>query len=306
MNIPKRHHYLAQWYLKNFTDKEGYFWIFDRKKNEYRKQTPKNIALQINYYTFLDKDGKKNVEIENFFSIIEGKTKPIVTKINSRTPINLNEKIILATFISYQKMRVPDFEKKYNESYEKMLKKFNELITSSKEKATLFIKRYEKATGKKANITPEKLIDFIQGDRYYVKVPRGRSLQAMLNIGKDLISFFLNMDWVFLQSPKKSSFVTSDNPVILVPPGNYDPNSFDGVGIITPGAKNIIPLSQRTCLVMADYGQRILWRVANQKEVRVINLFLAINSNRLLIARDKPLLKRIVKIIKAKETPRRH
>ncbi|MFH1562272.1 MAG: hypothetical protein ABIF11_02465 [Nitrospirota bacterium] len=85
---------------------------------------------------------------------------------------------------------------------------------------------------------------------------------------------------------------------MLVPPKDYNPESFWGVGIITLGAKKIIPLSKRTCLVMADYGGGISIKEIDRKGVTSINLTTAINSDRFLIARDKPLLEKIVKLTK--------
>jgi hypothetical protein len=298
MNIPKRHHYLPQFYLKNFTDDNGLLWVFDREKNEYRQQLPKDTAIKGYYYAFKGKDGRKHTEIENFFSVIEGKTKPILIKLDKKESINTEEKEILAIFISFLKTRVPHFEKLTNESSEKIMKQMNRLMFSSEERVAAMIDRYEKETGKKIKIDPKELIDFIQGDRYDIKFPREHSIESMLLLGQDLIGYFLQMDWFFLWAPKNSSFITSDNPFLLLPPSDYNPKSFYGVGILTPGAKKIIPLTSHTCLIMGDHGGRMIGRIADPKAIRAINLYSAINSDRFLIARAKLLLERIVQITK--------
>ncbi len=296
MNKPKRHHYLPEFYLKKFADMDGMVWVFDREAKEYRKQLVKDTAIQGSYYTFRGSDGKKHIEIEECFSVIEGKTKPILDKLDRREQINEEEKEILAIFISFQKTRVPEFEKLINESSEKMMKKMNQLIFSSEDRVAAMIQHYETGTGEKTKLQPKELIDFIQKDRYIVKVPREHSLQAMLQQGQAFITYFLQMDWVFVWAPRKSAFITSDNPFSLTSPSNYDPNGFYGVGITTPGAKKIIPLTMRTCLIMGDRGGKVLGRMADPRTIRTINLNSAVNSDRFLIARAKPLLERLVQI----------
>ncbi len=67
MSKSQRHHYLPQFYLKNFTDVKGLLWVFDRDAKEYRQQTPKNIAVQRDYYAVKDEQGEKNFKIEEYF-----------------------------------------------------------------------------------------------------------------------------------------------------------------------------------------------------------------------------------------------
>lgn len=296
MNIPKRHHYLPQFYLRNFTDNKGLLWVFDRGTNEYRQQHPVNTALQNDYYTFRDKDEQKHAEIEELFSSIEGKAKPVIDKLDRGNIITLEEKEILASFISFQKTRVPDFEKTINELSEKGMKKIVQMNLSSKEGAESFIKKYKKDTGKK--IEMEKLIDVARNNEYSIEFQREWSLPMILSIGKELSKYFVNMDWVFLQAPQNSSFITCDSPFSLVPPDNHNSQSLYGFGLTTPGTKKQIPLSPKTCLVMLDYGHKILSKKIDRALIRIINSITARNSDRFVIAKDEALLKRIVEITK--------
>jgi ATP-dependent exoDNAse (exonuclease V) alpha subunit len=294
MSIPQGHHYLPQFYLRNFC-KNNLLRIYDRELNQYRNQTPKHLALINDYYTIEGPQGEKNTEIEKYFSLLESKTKPILDKIDNDTVLVEEEKEILATFIAFLKTRVPDFEKTINEFTEKSADKINKLLFSSKASAAAFLKDYEEKTGEKLNVSPDGLVEFVQSGEYSLEQKnRGYTLSMMLDVAKRGIKFFLNMDWLFLQAPSKTSFITSDNPFTLIPPTNH--NHFYGVGILTPGAKKIIPLTQKTCLVMFDYGQRVGRSEATQNTVRTINLSIASQCDRMIIARDEPLLRRVVKL----------
>lgn len=297
MSEPKRQHYLPQFYLKNFC-RDGLLWVYDRETNEYKQQTPLNTALQNQYYTALTPDSKKTTEIEKFLSVIENLAKPVITKIDSKKPISPQEKEALATFISFLKTRVPDYGKSVNEMFEKTMKKINLLMFSSEKQTAEVIKKYEEDTGQKIGLSPKSLMDFVQGDRYKLGISKEWRLEMMMSLGAELIRYFLNMDWLFLEAPTKSSFITSDNPFVLVPPKDYDPKGFYGVGIITKGAKKVIPLSSKTCLIMGDYGQKMIGGSISSENARHINLNIASHCDRFIIGKDRALLERLVKITK--------
>ena len=300
MSEPKRHHYLPKFYLDFFCS-DGLLWVYDQKRKEYRQQTSKNTAVQNQYYSAFGPDGKKHIKVEQFLSVIESLAKPVMVKINDKRDISFQDKEALAIFISFLKVRVPNFEKAINEMTEKIIKKQNEFMFSSEENTAIVLKNIEEKTGKNLDVSPKDFMEFVLSGQYDMEFSREHSLETMLSLGEDLIKFFLSMDWIFLYAQDKTSFITSDNPFVLVPPDNYSPKGFYGVGLITPGARKVIPLTQRTCLVMGDYGQRVIRRIITSEDVRKVNLNIAVGCDSLLIARDKPLLEKLVKMTKINE-----
>ncbi len=300
MSEPKRHHYLPEFYLDLFC-RNGLLWVYDRKRKEYRQQTSKNTAVQNQYYSAFGPDDKKHTRVEQFLSVIEGLAKPVIVKISNEETISPQDKEVLAVFVSFLKVRVPDFEKTINEMTEKRLKIQHEFMFSSEENTAIVLKNLEVKTGKKIDVSPKDFMEFVLSGQYDIKFSREYSLEIMLSFGADLIRFFLNMDWVFLYAPDKSSFVTSDNPFALVPPDDYNPKGPYGFGLITLGARKVVPLTQRTCLVMCDYGQRVIKSAIKSEEVRNINLNITVACDNLLIAKDKPLLEKLVKMTKINE-----
>lgn len=292
MNNPKRHHYLPQFYLKNFC-KNGFLWVYDRHNNEYRQQTPINTALKKKYYTTTGPDGRSHNEIEAVLANIEGETKHIIEKINEKKSIDLEEKCILAIFIAFLYVRVPEFEMEINELTEKFLKRYNKSIIPNEKKAENIIKQFAK-TKDQENLSPKKMLDFVKNENYDIKVPREHSLRLMYFLAREFPIIFIQMDWQFWYSSKSSLFITSDNPFIVISPQNY--NGPYGIG--TKGAKKLIPLNQKICLVMCDKGDKMINRKLSSKEVRSINCLIAMECDRFLISQDKSLLGSLVKISK--------
>src|ERR1700677_4277820 len=111
---PKRHHFLPKSYLDGFA-RDGFVWLYDRRKNEYRRQQPLNTAVIGNYYVFENKEGEKDYSLESYFSKIEGSAKSTIKKLEAKEEISPEERLYLAHFIALLMVRSPKFDREVNE-----------------------------------------------------------------------------------------------------------------------------------------------------------------------------------------------
>ncbi|MBI1930690.1 DUF4238 domain-containing protein [Candidatus Poribacteria bacterium] len=296
MSTPKRHHYLPRFYLGGFCTNDG-FCVYDRENMQYRPQTPVNTALQTHYYSVEGVEGLGRTDIEtSVLSEIDGLTKPIIEKLNAGEALTVNEKEELSIFIGLLMTRVPRFEEWTNTNAKRVSQAMMDTIFCNVERAQSFMNQRERNTGEKPTVSAQELVDFYRSGEYEIEIPRSISLTMMLANGMDLAHYFKQMDWKFLHAPNSTSFITTDVPVVLVPPADYNPNNIyeAAVGIITPGARKIVTLSQSTCLVMYDHGQLAEHHNITAQSTQNINVILAKNSDRLLIGRDEPLVRSVV------------
>jgi len=285
---------LPIFYLKGFC-RDGKLCVFDKKENRYNSQSPINTAVIKNYYTILDKSGKESADIEtNFFAWLEGLTKPILDKVEGNNPLSDNERYILSVFVSFLLVRVPSFEEQSDDFVGSIAKKM------------LLIQRdidmQKKSENSKENGSDLNLA--IEDDNFYrlldegkiaINLNKNHRLKWMLESGNYAAKYLFQMDWMFLHAPKRSSFITSDNPFILIPPAKSKKHFlFRNVGIATPGALKCIPLCKNVCILIGQTGNRISHILLTQEQVRNFNLLVARSFRRFLIARDKILLKSIV------------
>lgn len=295
MSTPKRHHYLPQFYLEGFCRNE-LLWVYDRENKEIRQQTPVNTAVQKYYYSFEDDEGERDADVEGLLSLIETYTKPIIYKLNKRELIDNSEKETLSIFVGFLYGRVPRFERNYNDNKERILRHLNKVIFANEQVTEQTIKRYERDTGKKIDISAKELSEFaLDDDRYTIEIHRNESLKMMLNLCKKLPIYFIQMDWLFLFAPKNASFITTDDPFILTPPQRLPDNT--PYGIATKGTQKHVPLSQHVCLVMFDRGDKIDTREATRDEVRGINRNSTSKCDRFVIGRDKALVSSLIKSV---------
>lgn len=111
--IPRRHHYVPQFYLHNFTtakkeDKQPGFWIYDKAGGEPRRLTPLNTTVERDLYTFIKPDGTPDVTLEvDLFSRVEGWTQPILDRLIRRPNLMEGDFEMLTLFIALLHVRVP-------------------------------------------------------------------------------------------------------------------------------------------------------------------------------------------------------
>ncbi len=78
-------------------------------------------------------------------------------------------------------------------------------------------------------------------------------LLRMFELGDSVRSLLAGYDWTFAWAEPRTSFVTSDNPLILLDTEDKVAEPFFGdVGIASPGIKKMLPLTQEVCLLIGD------------------------------------------------------
>lgn len=296
MNTPKRHHYLPIFYLEKFS-KNNILSVFDRELNEYREQSPISTAVKKHYYTIEDNDGNKNVEIEKFLSQIEGDAKPIIAKLEKSEKISEEDKERLSAFISFLMNRVPDFEKSTNKVFEKLIEMTGNMMFCDEKSTKSVIDQHEQKTGEKKGISPEELFKFHKEGKYKYVIHRNFSLEMMIKTSIEIAHYFNQMNWLLLHAPHITSFITTDNPFVIIPPENLKTSVY-GTGIATPGAKKIIPLTQSLCLIMLDHGTLTKHKNIDRGLVRNVNINISCVADRFVIGRDEALVRKIVKTAK--------
>jgi len=138
-------------------------------------------------------------------------------------------------------------------------------------------------------------MDFIKKEQYTIKANKEWTLESMFDIARAISIYLFQMNWQFCYS-STSSFITSDNPFLLIPPNDYEKKGVYGLGILVPGVKKIVPLTQKVCLVICDKGDKIEKINVSSKEVREINCHIAKNCDNLIISKNEILLKKLIKI----------
>jgi len=93
---PKRHHYIPQAFLRNFTMDDKHIWVCDKvKKSPIFSTNVINVGLESNLYTYLTKKKKEGSLESTLFSKIDGMAKNTVDKLKKMKQFQIKKKQIL-------------------------------------------------------------------------------------------------------------------------------------------------------------------------------------------------------------------
>jgi hypothetical protein len=299
--LPKRHHYLPQFYLKGFSQDTSHLHIFDKKttdkESQFRYQTTEKIAYENDLYTYRTKSLKK-ATLEGFFSQIEGLAKRVIVKLDKKQDITPLERGHLALFIALLWFRTPTWKTEtlglQGELTEKMIR-MNYHLPQQKELMREFFQKEGK------DFTEKELDDHIdfavnpKRSKIVITFPPEHWIKQMLTLANDVYIYLAHCGWEVKHAEKKYAFLTSDNPVLLIP--SEEPHPFYGFGLLTPGVKKTIPLTANMYLAMHEPQEELLLfhTIATKEFCRDANTWTLRNADRLVFS---PVLGKMEKMIK--------
>lgn len=298
-SLPKKHHYIPQFYLRGFSTDKEHLYVLDKlaqKDSKFRYQTAESIAFQKHFYTYKTKENKQGT-LENLFSQIEGRAAEIIRKVERKQDLDDQDRNDFSLFLSFLWIRVPhskkEFERATQELYAKIARK-SVAITPKQNLKSFFQKRSKKLTDKEI----DDLVDFAINEkrsRINVAVPQGYWIKQMLLLGVDISPALEITDWEFRIAEKPFAFITSDNPFLLIPSRPVHP--FEDVGLLTPGAKKIVPITAKICLVMHEpqKNPKIVYTNADKSFFQKINNWIVKHSERFVYSADKGKVEKMIK-----------
>lgn len=303
-NLPKDHHYIPQFYLNKFSNDKTNIerkrvYVLDKiaEDKKIRLLPVKTIAFQKNLYTYKTKHGKKET-LEDIFSIIEGDAAEIIRKIEQQKELTIQDRNSFSLFLSLLWIRVPyaknQFESSTKELYEIMARK-SIAITPNENLKSFFQKRGKTFTDSEI----EDMKDFAlnkKRSKIEVDVPQEYWIKMMLKLSVDISPALEITDWEFRIAEKPFAFITSDNPFLLVPGRKMDP--FEGLGLLTPDAKKIIPITSNICLIMHEPKKQpiTVYGNADRDFYNKINHWVMKYSSRFVYSADKGEVEKMIKL----------
>jgi hypothetical protein len=212
---PKRHHYVSQFYLARWTQtrsKNDKLIVTDVKTGGQRPGTPKGEANVKDLYTL--EDSRDPLIVENEFSKIESHIAPLIQLIEEREalPDDPDEMDALLDWIALQRQKVLRMKEVYEGFYDQIARTMVQFATKSDQTFEQIKRGLGKDGESIAGASREDLLNL------KFKVDSTTLVQHMLE-GASVVADANRMrNWTLLIARKGvPEFITSDNPVVLVP-----------------------------------------------------------------------------------------
>lgn len=214
-------HYVPQYYLKGFSNREGkQIWVYDKQERRKFLTQVKSIANVTGFYS---------PEVEQYLAdTIEVPANRVIRKIRDRGQITGYDKGILAEYMAVMMKRVPKGKERLREHAPSVARKLSQetgeqltiMASTHPEKATLIQKRkseIQEILDKYSKDPPKEI--------WLDNIPPERS--------PGVVAALTGMTWRFLTFDDKPVFLTSDNPVFY----------FTSIGIGKPESEVTFPIS---------------------------------------------------------------
>jgi len=232
-NTSKKHHYLPRYYLKGFTNSEGYFFAYDKREDKIFSTSPDAAFFGNNLNTVTLPSGTPSDFLESLYTEIENQSWNSLDSIRNstlNTLIKPLDKMNLFLFLLFLHWRLPS----NIEFVEKLSEKFfcddNELD-------------YFKLASKTGNTVPKEVIERITRSPAFKK--SAKTIVPFAPFFKDK-NWWGNLEnWRFIYSgDEKNWFIVGDNPIVTHGDSDHDP--------VNCLKKFIFPVSGRILLVSVN------------------------------------------------------
>lgn len=295
-------HYVPRFLLDYFSD-DGLLWVYDRVKNEFRKQPPKATAGEKAYYVFTDKKGKKHDTLEKMFSQIESVGSSIINDIvRGKDTLTMQEKVDLATFIAALYLRVPESIKRSEDMATQMTKELMSKSVMFTEHFNKEMDEIEKKEGIKVTPKQRENIQRTFRDKDYDMVfPKGYLLRTMLSNLQEIYKLMVQMEWIIIRTPKDKTFISSDHPAFTFNPRPEGWGS--GIGLLAQNCETIVILTPKVGIYLSQKHnpEEVRAITGNPELIDNFNFRVAVVSSRFVVSHSEALLRRWIDRTKLNE-----
>jgi len=263
---PISHHYVPQFYLRQFSTKKGKeysIFTFDKTLKKIFISNIKNVCCEDYFYDFMDKIPYSYYEKYPVNESKSGKKLKKINNIKDLAELKDNEEpIFCASPETFLNRVETEFSKAYKRILE--LEDLTELNNYEKAATAMFVLFQWKRTraqrefikGLIRNFAIEQIgktnsveyIRFLVSLCYLDIPPRYFHLNIIFNIDNEL-DIFLRSGWTLYVNKTSLPYWTSDNPVAIENTTSIDPCK---PHLIREGCKIYFPLSPKICLLIYD------------------------------------------------------
>jgi hypothetical protein len=265
MSDPKKHHFLPQFYLRNFaispqTSKYPHIWACKKAADP----KPINVAIKdtacITDYHTLDPDKAvpDRASLEKSLSTIESKQSQTIDRILHERRVHDDDKPVLSAMLAIMRTRVPSFKRFIQESLRLMLVSTMDVLEEN---------------GRLPE-PPDSVKPYLKGrlsDNLNIEISNWMLLRHMFDaaIHSRLAQILSRTNLLLVEAAESADFLTSDSPVSIYQPSQTTPSGLFRP-LFDPTTEYWLPISSRIgILYRSETGGPLL--KASEEETAELN-----------------------------------
>lgn len=272
MSVPRKHHFLPQFYLRGFSEDR-------RALNQIEKKTARHYPTQIKDaaairdFHELDFAGVEDPNgLEKRLASVEGDLATYLEAFLLNGPADARALHHVLQLLALLRFRVPAVKSHIARSYPLMIRKVAEAMERSGQLPPV----------------PPGLDEQLKVRNLQITITNWKCLELMFDMAADreILDDLERMRATVFRAPFGSAFLTGDQPVALFHPAAR--GTAYGVGPATPGVELSLPLTSRI-LLQLDHGRDgHRTRQATSEEVQEFNRRTIIMANEYIFTGETP------------------
>ncbi|WP_332608571.1 DUF4238 domain-containing protein [Achromobacter sp. ESBL13] len=283
---PVKQHFVPTSYQARFRGDDGLFWAYLLRTNRIHKSDPGRVGYLENLYTLPGAHGNLDYKVEHFFGVVEDKSAPAIEKLLRGEDIKEEERFWICFFWGAAFCRSHDLIRSYRAlagdlKIRELRRKYSSLEETRRWLEAELIEIQD--------VSAEELFERVHSDDYDIVYETHSVLPALLRLMPRICQILWDSRITALRAPEGKSFVTGDNPVVLMSLDKPGPTGFG-----KPHTAKVMPLSCEVCLVADGLGEGIRRRPADRDMVRRINLKIASDAQEFILGRSRALISSLV------------
>lgn len=288
MGAKANHHYVPQFYLRNFAEgvgRKARVWFFDEETRRADHTLVRNVA-SARYFNRIEADGHHPDAVEDALAKLESEMAgPLTEVIEARDFPSADHFSYVMNLAALLSVRNPGPRSQMEKFHQSIADKVLRLVTSSKEvweSQTRQMKEdgYELS----GSVTFEDMKRFREEKRYTIVIDQTHLIGLEFEMIDPVLKTLSNRNWCFATAPEGSQYATSDNPVCLEWANELRRSNMP-VGHGLRGTNLIFPLSPKVLLIgsFEDIPESISH---TDEQVTSVNTIVARNSRRQIYAKS--------------------
>lgn len=305
---PKRHHYLAESYLKGFAfiDRGKHFVVVHHRGRGFiDAQQPSNIGLITKQNVLLDPDGTENFSLEQAFADIESGHASAMVNLNARKDPTADERTAISKFVATTLTRTPEGIDAIQSAAEKISGATGIAAFGSVNHVCHLLRLLTHGS-----VNDEEAYSFaliVSKQSQDPKPNKNRPLKPAVLVAYVCGIHFaeqLNNRCFLLQRGAEAGlpFITTDAPVI-VSQGTAPLVAGRGVDPWNDLSLIMMPLSATLLLAIHCRGSSTTWKDVSEDTVSQSNLIIARNRWRYIFGNDEAVIRSLVESPEVADRP---
>jgi hypothetical protein len=250
---------VPQMYLRAFTDptrNQGELWRYGAGFKPQPK-SPKGVAWETLFYDAAAELPAEDNDLEDDFADMESIAAPHMQKLREgNVHVTPQEKSELATFFALLITRTRGHRELSNAIIIQLHRLGAKKTLSTPGRPEALVAEHERLTGEKLGVEDvrEALRAVAEGEVVLEQTSKAWSLKEIFERAEKLDATLEQMRWNLLRAPDGVSFITSDNPVLLVDPARANARRPKDYPEATATMQLQFPISQKYLLIGGFMG----------------------------------------------------